>query len=134
MKPYAIKVFRWLTTVASLIFSMDATLALYKTIAFRGGIESPLDFSAILIICSTLLVITVLTGLGALAGELGRSFLPPARVILSTAICLALLFLLMNAVPQSELIEMFLKGKSESVGICLMLSGILLWLTWNEKK
>lgn len=134
MKAYAIKAVRWLTTVASLILSVDATLTLYKTIAFRGGIESPMDFSAILIICSALLVITVLTGLGALAGELGRTFLLPARKILIIGIVLAVIFLLMNVVPRSQWIELVMTSKSESVGICLILSGMLLWLTWNEKK
>jgi uncharacterized membrane protein len=134
MKTHVIKVLRWLSIVASLIFSIDAMLTLYKTVAFQGGIESPSDFSTTLIICSALLVITVLTGLGALAGELGRTILLPARAILSIAIGLASIFLFMNAFPHSEWIELVLTSKSESVGLCLILSVMLIGLTWNTKQ
>ena len=119
--------------MASLLLTVDATLSLYKTVAFRGGIADLQDFYTTLLVCLILIVVTVLTGLAALSGALCRTFVLPARTILIIVISLGVFFLLGNFAPQSEWIKLAMTSKSESVGICVVLSGLLILLTLNEE-
>ncbi len=132
MKAIAVKVLRWLTIVVALVLSADALLSIYKTIVFRDGIDSRFDLLAVLLVCFVLLAVTALTGLGALAGTLKRDLLLSARVILSIAVGVGLLFLSTNVLPLSEWVRMALVSKSESVAVCVALCGMLVCLTWEE--
>jgi hypothetical protein len=133
MKIITLKILRWFTTVIALILSIDALLAIYKTVSFRYGIDTILDFYAILLVCLVLLVVTVLTGFGALPRSLKRGFPLAERAILATATGIGIVFLSMNFFSFSEWINQALASKSESVLVCVALSCVLMSLTWSEE-
>jgi hypothetical protein len=118
MKIIALKILRWLTIVIALILSIDALLAIYKTVEFRSGIDNKFNFFAVLLICFVLLMVTVLTGLGALIGTTERYVRITERSILSLGLVFGIVFLLTNAISFSDWIGQALISKSESVLIC----------------
>lgn len=134
MKIIALKILRWLTIVVALILSIDALLAIYKTVEFRSGIDSKFNLLAVLLICFVLLVVTVLTGLGALIGATERHVRLSERSTLSLSLGIGIIFLLTNAFSFSDWIRQALVSKSESVLICVILSYILLLLTMDRKN
>ena len=134
MRVIVLKIIQWVAIVSTLILSVDALLAIYKTITFRSGINNKFDFFAVLTICLVLLVVTISTGLGALIGVTKLQFRMSARPILLTSLSIGVIFLLANAFVFSEWIEQALISKSESVLICVILSCVLLLSTMNKKE
>jgi hypothetical protein len=134
MKIIALKILRLLTIVIALILSFDALLAIYKTVEFRSGIENKFNLFAALLICLTLLVVTVLTGLGAFIGATERHVRLTERLTLSVSLGVGIIFLLINTFSFSDWIRQALISKSEAVLICVILSSILLLLTMDKKN
>jgi hypothetical protein len=132
MKVIALKILRWLTIVIALILSIDALLAFYKTVEFRSGIDNKFNFFAVLLICFVLLVVTVLTGLGALIGAAKLRVRFTERSTLSLSLGVGIIFLLTNVFSFSDWIEQALNSKSESVLICVILTSMLLVLTMDK--
>jgi hypothetical protein len=116
---------QWTTVVVASIFSIDAFLALYKTLHFRDGIESTSDFYAVLAICLAVLAATVLAGVGAMAGILKRRIMFPSLAILSASILLSLGLLLGRSLTLPDWVSLALSSKSESVVACVVLCSLL---------
>lgn len=116
---------QWMTVVVASIFSIDALLALYKTLQFREGIESTTDFYAVLAICVAVLVVTVLTCIGALAGLIKKKIVFPSLAILGASILLSLGLLLVRSLALPDWVSLALSSKSESILACLVLCTLI---------
>jgi hypothetical protein len=128
MNSNVVKISRWLTIVAAIIFSIDALFSAYKTVTFQSGFDNQTDFAFVLFVCVVALSVTMLMGLGAYAMPLEQQSRWPAKTFLSISIFVGLVFLLTNFLTLSNWISVALASKSEYVVVCVVLCSLLLWL------
>jgi len=128
-KKKTIDITRYIAIFFGIYLFVDSIFSAYKTILFRDGIKEFSDYIFILIICFICVIISLSMGGGALLGLLGRNLLFSGNCFIWVAFFLGLMFLSINFLSLSEWVELALNGKSEYVGICVLLSGFLGSLT-----